>query len=312
MKRKVIKHGPSTFIISLPSTWCKKNNIKKGDELDVDEEEGHLTISTEQIIQRDLIDIDISSLDRSSLMYVIRCLYKKGYEEIILRFDNQKVKHLRLDKERTIVSVIYEELNRMTGIEIIEQKTNSCTLKTLSEMKFVEFRSIQRRIFLLIIDMFHDLVQGYESEQLLLKNLEDKHNGITKFISFCMRLLNTRSPSTEKNNPLSYAILSHTDKIVDSIKHGGRIVRQFKPKPSKKTVSMMKKILKSIELYYDFYYAYDNDKIQDQSSLRDGIIKEVRNEYDSFSKEDLLLVSNLMPIVENIYAMIEHRIAMEF
>ena len=35
MKRKVVQHGPSSLIVSLPNEWIKKNKIKKGDNLDV-------------------------------------------------------------------------------------------------------------------------------------------------------------------------------------------------------------------------------------------------------------------------------------
>jgi hypothetical protein len=39
IKRKVILHGPSTLTVSLPSKWVKNHNIKKGDELNIEETE---------------------------------------------------------------------------------------------------------------------------------------------------------------------------------------------------------------------------------------------------------------------------------
>ena len=35
MKRKVVKQGKSTLMISLPSKWVKDNNINRGDEIDL-------------------------------------------------------------------------------------------------------------------------------------------------------------------------------------------------------------------------------------------------------------------------------------
>jgi len=313
MKRKVVKHGPSTHIISLPSHWVKQNKIKKGDELELTEEDTQLNISVERRPGQKKIEIDVSDLDRSSLMYVIRCLYKLGYAEIRLRFDEQAVKHFRLDKHRTIVSVVHEELNRLTGIEIVEQKTNSCVLKTLSDMKFEEFNSILRRVFLLLIDMYRDFMKGYETKnELLLRTLEEKHNGITKFISFCMRLLTTTGYPERRKNLIAYSILALSDKIVDSMKLSGRFVLEKKPGISKNTKQQLERILHSLELFYDFYYKYDNIKLQKQSLMRDKITKEMKRNYNAYQKDELMVLCSVMPIIENLNAMIEYRIAMEF
>ena len=46
MKRKVNKVGPTTLSITLPSKWVKENNIKKGDELELDLKNNNISITT--------------------------------------------------------------------------------------------------------------------------------------------------------------------------------------------------------------------------------------------------------------------------
>ena len=46
MKRKVIQIADSTQLISLPRKWALKYGIKKGDELDVEEQGSNVLVST--------------------------------------------------------------------------------------------------------------------------------------------------------------------------------------------------------------------------------------------------------------------------
>lgn len=43
--RKLVKHGPSTIITSLPSKWIKNNNFKAGDTIKIVEINNKLVIS---------------------------------------------------------------------------------------------------------------------------------------------------------------------------------------------------------------------------------------------------------------------------
>ena len=44
MKRKIVKHGPISLTVSLPSKWVKKRNLKAGDEVEVEEHNNGLFI----------------------------------------------------------------------------------------------------------------------------------------------------------------------------------------------------------------------------------------------------------------------------
>ena len=58
MKRKIVQHGCSSLTITLPFPWVRKFNLKKGDELEV-EEQGHtLLVSTQKDTSADKKVVD--------------------------------------------------------------------------------------------------------------------------------------------------------------------------------------------------------------------------------------------------------------
>ena len=72
MQRKVIQIADSTQLVSIPRQWGRKYNIKKGDELEVTEKDNTLEISTKKINQESEITLDVTGIDRTSLIYAVR------------------------------------------------------------------------------------------------------------------------------------------------------------------------------------------------------------------------------------------------
>ena len=196
-------------MISLPRKWSQKYNIQKGDELEVEEQGNKIYVGTDKSQEAGNVEINITDLDRDSFMFLIRALYIKGYDEIKLIFNSPLTIHHRVGKKVTFLSQIHEEVNRLTGIEIIQQKENFCILKVLSESSIKDFDIIFRRIFLLLTDASNDLVTGaIKGDKYLIESIEEKHNSITKFMASALRLLNKVGHTDYKNTTLFYYIIS--------------------------------------------------------------------------------------------------------
>lgn len=313
MKRKVVKHGPATYIVSLPSNWVKKYNIKKGDELEVEESERTIIISTEKGKKLDSVTVDITNFDRTSIIQLIKGLYTLGYDEIDLNFKKQSIPHFRLGKERTIISVIHEAINRLSGIEIIQQRKNSCILKTLSEMSFTEFEVILRRAFLLLIDMHKDMIAGAKNkDEYLLDTLKEKRNTITKFLNLCMRLLNKKGYKDSKKTIAIYNIILLLEKIIDLIIITGRSLIEFKPDISLISEKILQEIQECIEEYYHLFYKFDDEKIVNITKIKESLVNMISKKIQKLSKQELLIISRHIQIPEQIITMIELRMAIEY
>ena len=48
MKRKLVKQGAATMMISLPSKWIKENSLEKGSEVELEEEGSSVMISVDK------------------------------------------------------------------------------------------------------------------------------------------------------------------------------------------------------------------------------------------------------------------------
>lgn len=312
IRRKVIQIANSTQLISLPRKWSLKYNIQKGDELEVDEQGNKILVSTEKTQEAGNIEVNITELDRDSFMFLIRALYIKGYDEIKLVFNSPLTMHHRVGKKVTFLSQIHEEVNRLTGIEVIQQKENFCLLKVLSESSIKDFDLIFRRIFLLLTDASNDLLTGaVKGDKYLVESIEEKHNTITKFMASALRLLNKVGHPDHKNTPLFYYIIESLDAINDVLKESARIIIDSKTGISKSTENILAKINESLQDFSKLFYKFDFKLVEKLSSDRYKILDDIRALSKKSSKDEINIVMNMERIVEVIYKLKVTRIALE-
>ena len=316
MKRKVIQIANSTQLISLPRKWSQKYNIMKGDELDVEEQGGRILISTEKDASLGEVEIDITGLDRSSIMYYIRSIYRMGYDRIKVNFKNPTTIHYRTNEKKSVISVIHTEINRLVGVEIVQEKENFCTIRDLSQSSITEFDNVLRRIFLLITDTTKDLVDGIKSRNfLLVKTLEEKHDTITKFVSYCLRLLNKRGYPQSRKTSYLYHIIASLDRLVDVLKYTARYFIESKPRLSSEGVNVLLGIKKSVLFYSEFFYKFDLSKVTDLYKNREDILNAItklsgRNK--NVQEKELLLLNDMEHTLEILVDLTEARMGLEY
>lgn len=313
IKRKVIQIANSTQLVSLPRKWAQKYNIKKGDELDVEEQGNNIIIGTEKTQEPGSIEVDITILDRDSLMFLIRVLYIKGYDEVKLTFNNPITSHHRTGKKVKVISEIHAEVNRLTGMEVIQQKENFCMLKVLTQSSIKDFDVILRRIFLLITDASNDLIKGAEKgDKYLVESIEEKHNSITKFMANALRLLNKVGHPDYKNTLSYYYIIESLDCINDVLKESARDIVKSNIKISKPCGNILLRINESLSDYHRLFYKFDFKLVEKISADRYKIIDDIKLLSRALSKEDIRLAMNMERIVEIIYTLKAARMALEY
>lgn len=313
IKRKVIQIANSTQLVSLPRKWSLKYNIKKGDEIEVEEQGNKVILSTERSQERGDIEVDITGLDRDSFMFLIRILYTRGYNEIKLNFNNPTADHHRLEKKVKIISEIHSEVNRLTGIEIIQQRENFCILKVLSESSIKDFDIMLRRVFLLINDAGKDLLIGaVKNDRYLVESMEEKHNTITKFISSSLRLMNKVGHPTPRNTPIYYYVIESLDKINDIFKESAREIVKSNIKISKNCQNVLQEINNSLENYHKLFYKFDFKMVEILSSERYNILNEIKKYSKKLSRDEIRLLMNMKRIVDEIHILKANRMALQY
>jgi len=294
IKRKVIQIANSTQLVSLPKKWADKYGVKKGDEIDVEENGNRLIIGTEKGLNLHSIEIDVTGLDRTTILYYIQTLYRVGYDEIRIKFNEPTAMHFKLNKKENVITIIHNEVNRLIGYEVIQQKENFCIIKDISNSSIQEFDTIFRRIFLLLNDASSDLFNGAKSMNLsLIETLEEKHDSITKFISYCSRLLNKYGYPDYKKTIVLYHILSSLDRIIDVLKNAGRDLLKINHKLDMKTIQSMNLVNDTIKVYSEFFFKFDLKKASEIHKNRNEMLDNLYEYKNKVPKDELILLGKL-------------------
>ena len=265
MRRKIALIGPSTLMVSLPSSWAKKYNLKKGNEIEIEENQSRLIISTDKETAKKEITIDVSSLD-TMLYRFIGAVYKSGYEQVKIIFKNPKQ-----------LETIYEVLrNTCIGFETVEQSKNYIIIKEISKPEKNEFENILRRNFLFLLSVAKDSLEMIKSQNFEeLKNVILKDLQINKYSDFCRRLLNKRA-LTENNSAL-YCIVEQLEKIADMYRELCRYVYENNIKVEKEILEIYESINNFLSDFYGVFYKFDLEKIEGFGSRRNNILDLIRN-----------------------------------
>jgi len=278
----------------------------------VEEQGSRITINTEKEMEHSKVDIDVAGLDRTTILYYIQALYRIGVDEVRIVFKEPTTVHFRGDKKVNVISVIHREVNRLVGYEIIQQKEDFCIIKDLSKSSIQEFDSVLRRIFLLMNDASSDLLKGAkEMNKPLIETIEEKHNSITKFISYCLRLLNKYGYSNHKKTSTYYHILATYDRVVDVLKNAGRDMLGLNSNLDKKTIKILELIDDSIKMYGNLFYKFDPNKVVEIYKTRDTILNMLKNSQNKIPVSELRILSLAQHILELVVDMSVARMGFE-
>jgi len=312
MKRTVVKHGPATLTISLPSTWIKQWKIKKGDNLNISLHGPRLVVSTEEIRDFGSIETDISGLDRTSIILFLRNLYRKGYKEIVFSYKEPEVQHYRTGTLVAISSIIQEEANRLIGMEIIEQNKRSCRLIEVTEASGKNFDVIYRRAFQMTEYAMDSLLLAINSGDTgKLQAVEETHDNVAKSVSYCIRLVNQGKSMHPENTVQHFHILTSLDLILDIIKYSSRDIMANNKKFSKGSKSLLQEMREAMKLFYKLNHDYSPSAMVQFQKKRDQLKKGMQALVGD-SKTDIAYLSYLMSTLEIMRMVSETRLSILF
>ncbi|MFH1173546.1 MAG: AbrB/MazE/SpoVT family DNA-binding domain-containing protein [archaeon] len=136
MRRKLVKQGAATLMVSLPADWIRQHGLGKGDEIDVEEEQGKLCISKVSQKEKSSTTIRLTSPVESSVRTSIINAYRAGYDILNIEYGD----------ERCMVAIQSTLEKYLLGFDILERHKNSCILTSISEPAFEQFHSILQKL----------------------------------------------------------------------------------------------------------------------------------------------------------------------
>jgi len=154
--RKVQKLGYSTIVVSLPRSWVKEKNLKKGDSVIVRiEDDGSLRIipynlgEEKPITERYVVDVSkISS--RGLIERILIGNYLLGHDTLTFKTDKNRL-------PSWVVEEINDGISRLAGIEIVDQKLNEITIQCFIDPTKFKLNGLVRRMYTLIFSMLEGI-----------------------------------------------------------------------------------------------------------------------------------------------------------
>ena len=274
MKRRVIKHGPSTFIISLPTNWVKRYGINKGDELEVSENSKTLLVSTDSIRSDLEISKDVSNLVPDLMHPFLVVLYLKGYNKVFLKHNDIRL----LEK-------IQKQIPQLIGYEIVEQTDKNCLIQSISQKIELDFNNSLRRAFLILKNMIEECSKAYiEKDKNTLKNLHLKDLEVNRLCFFCMRELSRENYELESKQEsyILYFLITTLERVGDGLKDLAEHLSKTKRK-NKDILNLLKILMEHFDLCYSYFYDPSKDKVNNEIA----IYKEIKNTFEEILGKDL-------------------------
>ena len=297
MKRKLIELGGSTFV-SLPSKYIKANNLQKGQEIEIEQKDNNIVVSTTPITTEITRNIDVKDLHKIGKRFVT-ALYRKGTDHI-------KIKYEGINALRSIKKIITTDT---IGYEIIKQDNEYIEIKDFSVRDTKEYNQIVRRMWLILLENCEEVLRCFKEkdhEQLELVKLRDKD--INKFSNFCCRLIFKGSLGNFEKSVIMYNFLRNLESLSDEFKELSIYVKEEKIKVNKQSIIVLEKVINTLKTLYEIFYKFDINKLNNIAiTVRkiDKEIKEIFGKKDIGSRQNIYLIAMLKKIDQLASNMVE-------
>jgi phosphate uptake regulator len=332
MKRRIIKQGHNTMTLTLPHEWTEKLHLKAGDEVDVTENNGTITVNGKQKSEARSTTIDITGLSVPMLWRFFQSAYREGYEEIKLIYDPNKknqegafdfyttqLAYEKMGEKRRFVPVIdmiHEVVSRFVGIEVIEHGKGYCVIKEMGELSAKEFDNSLRRIFLLIDELFENIIAKLENNTTgdinICKEIHTIDRSIDRFVDYCCRINNKINDSSfQENKPAMFSTLFLLELLGDEFKYIGTHLASAKQK-IEEVAPFAKVVREHFKLYYQLFYKFNKETVIKFGENDFKIYDEHFAWKESKNKNAQSIRRHFMQISKFILCLLELRIEMEY
>ncbi len=181
MKRKLIKQGTGTMMISLPSKWVKEHNLAKGAEINLEVSNDTLVISAREVVLKSETSIHLTELTESSIRTSITNTYRSGFDKVKIYFTDEK--------QFAVLNEVVK--TRLLGFEIVKKSKDYCLVENITEPSLDQFDTIVHKIFFNISELL-EITKRRMNRESEFDNFWEVEERIQKYDNFCRRVISKR------------------------------------------------------------------------------------------------------------------------
>lgn len=287
MKRKIIKQAGQAYTITLPIEWIRTNNIKEGDEIDLQEEGKSILINSSSNHQiRKKIRLNAQDLRSRTIYNSIVTLYASGFDDI------------ELISDKDITPSINKTLTQLIGFGLTEQKNNSYIIKDLGLSEYQNLDEIIKRVFQMILLFYENTkndIFGKQEEDLDGLRLRDVE--VNKLCVYLQRAINKKSYPDAIKGRVLFTLSFALEQISDEVERLWRTNIKYNPKKSKEISNLLELSQECLGKSFDLCFQF-NPKISEEIySIREKV-REDSMKIKTKDSNSLRMVRHIVKIAE--------------
>lgn len=285
MERKLVQQGQSTLMVSLPSTWIRDNDLKKGDAVSLSEEQGDLLIS--MVNKNVKTKVAVSSSHPFIAKAIILNGYRKGHTILALSLADAKQAQL-------VEDICYHNI---LGFEVTKREGKECIIEALSEPELEQYDVILKKFFFSVKELYALYEERLSnSTSISLAEITSLEERILKYVNFCRRLAGRKTGKRA----------SFTNLLLNELNHAQRatfhslITLQKSKFPSPALHPLIQTIKKMTQLIEQAYTEQQIDSLDLFPPLYETFTKEGERALLT-EKKDLLALHHLLTAGRNVH-----------
>ena len=189
--RKIQEMGGGTALVSLPKSWVKKNNLKRGSIVSIERSsDDRLLIitphATDQKKSKEIM-LEYPPKYMDSLLNETTAAYLLGYDVIRIA-GNDRVSYKDRDTIKNAVKFLM-------GLEIVEEDAYSITIQFLLEPSNIHPDKLFMRMHAITLGMHKDLIVScMENDEKLLKDIQGRDDEVDRLYFLLVRIIRSTVP----------------------------------------------------------------------------------------------------------------------
>ena len=303
--RKVISFGKGSFVISLPKSWIRQNNVKKGQLVYVNAKENDLLISAKEHDDHEEKTITIS-VDGKGIPLLVRELTAAYIE------NNRQITIIGKDL-KTKSKKILEIVRELIALEVLEIDSQKIVTKDFLDMDKISIAELIKKMDIIVRSMIKDCTIAFTedtAENIALRDSDVNrlHFLVNRVIRYGMRHQSKilKTYSLKAIDLLNYFMVSfHLEAIADETKRVSR--GMSKVKLSKPTQKEFENIITKVQEYYlevlKTHYSLSREKAIILTDRKTTLVKMVNSFYtqNNDSSEITYMIDRLRRLIGAIH-----------
>ncbi len=216
-KRKIIKFGSSSYVVTIPTEWMERNKLKKGDEINLSKSDDSLIFSLNSEITEKKAIIELNNKPLKIFNRELISYYLKNYKFIEVRGDNvlERIEQIKVFQEK------------LSSVEIVEINEKKIVLKDLTSPEELKLNKILTEIINMEQMLFSQVIKKSDPDKKY-----QKHQFITQLDSNINKLTFLAYKSINYNldrilDPIQVKSSIHYWRIVSSLESIGDIIKRI-------------------------------------------------------------------------------------